>query len=617
MIKLLNLNIQLFASSTKSVSLTSSSGNRATLTASLTEKPITETNTSNNTSFVDCSASIKMVTGSFSKISSPYLYLYWHDNKTNEDIEVAKKNVTAISKGSTVTISDTIEVEHNDDGSLKGYVKAKWVYELNNQYTPKSGEVKTEEVELTTIPRASKITATTANVEEATTININKAVENFTTTLKYKFDDLEEIIVEKTPLGSYGWIIPSTFYEKMKDKLSEECTIIAITYNGEENLGQQETTFNVTINQEKNKPNIEINNIIDVNPKTIELTGNSEKLIKFLSNAKISISKSAKNYASLEEVNVNGINLNLDDNEVIIENITNNEFIATAIDSRNLSNQDKKSKEEALFVDYVPLTLSALFKRKTPTDGKVILTYNGNYFDGNFGAVQNELKMFYSYKIKDSADDFSEWIEINPQIIENENRFAGEIELNETFDYENVYSFKLSINDKISNVDKSSTYNQDVGRGKPGHWWNKKAFYINKDLYVNDKKIVSYEIPVGSPFFTTIDKNPNEILGYGIWERTSEGTFIVGYKENDKDFGEVLKTGGLKEHLHENGVYAYNNILSISNKNAVMRNPEDAYTVNGATGFTQVGKVEALGYSTGYSSNIPPYLVMYIWLRVE
>ena len=91
--KRLKLNIQLFgASASASASLTSSGGNKATLSVSFTEN---STNITANTSNISCSASITMNTGSFSGISSPMLYLYWHDNHNNTDSLIASKNVTS------------------------------------------------------------------------------------------------------------------------------------------------------------------------------------------------------------------------------------------------------------------------------------------------------------------------------------------------------------------------------------------------------------------------------------------------------------------------------------------------------------------------------------------
>lgn len=60
--------------------------------------------------------------------------------------------------------------------------------------------------------------------------------------------------------------------------------------------------------------------------------------------------------------------------------------------------------------------------------------------------------------------------------------------------------------------------------------------------------------PVGSLFFSTVNTNPNSILGFGTWERWGNGKTIVSVDENDDNFNTVEKTGGAKSidltHAH-------------------------------------------------------------------
>lgn len=57
--------------------------------------------------------------------------------------------------------------------------------------------------------------------------------------------------------------------------------------------------------------------------------------------------------------------------------------------------------------------------------------------------------------------------------------------------------------------------------------------------------------PVGSIYRTQTNKNPNEILGFGTWERI-KGRVLIGLDEDDPDFDEIGKTGGNKisQQLH-------------------------------------------------------------------
>lgn len=56
--------------------------------------------------------------------------------------------------------------------------------------------------------------------------------------------------------------------------------------------------------------------------------------------------------------------------------------------------------------------------------------------------------------------------------------------------------------------------------------------------------------PVGTLWFSEVNASPADTLGVGTWSRIS-GRFIVGLNEADTDFDTPGKTGGSKDHTHE------------------------------------------------------------------
>lgn len=121
--------------------------------------------------------------------------------------------------------------------------------------------------------------------------------------------------------------------------------------------------------------------------------------------------------------------------------------------------------------------------------------------------------------------------------------------------------------------------------------------------------------PVGSIYISINSTNPGNIFG-GTWERI-KGKMLVGVDEDDTDLNESGKIGGAKEHRHLEGIFAYNGKLGVSNTNiAAQSSKREIYTVNGTTGFTNVpGSQLCDVYSTEYSSNMPPYYTVYIFVR--
>lgn len=279
----IKLNIKRFAiSASNSITLKSSAGNKATLRVNFTEN---STSTANNTSSITVTGGIKMNTGSYSGVSSPYLYVYWHSNVNDTDYQLASKNVTALSS-TEVTVSGTKnDVGHNADGTASGYAWAKWVYTGSSTYVPKSGQVATSSTALTKIPRASSISASTANIGASSTITISRAVNTFTHTLTYSFANgtVTGTIATKTNLTSVPFTLPTSLYAKIPSATSITGTITCTTYSGDTIIGT--STCNVTANVPSDAtPTVAVPTITDtdnVSKNTIGLYVQGKSILNF------------------------------------------------------------------------------------------------------------------------------------------------------------------------------------------------------------------------------------------------------------------------------------------------------------------------------------------------
>ena len=82
--------------------------------------------------------------------------------------------------------SGTLTIPHNSDGSKSFTISevSGWIYGNGNYY----GEAKS--FTLPTIPRASSVSCSTANIGSSATITINRASTSFTHTLTYSFGSL-------------------------------------------------------------------------------------------------------------------------------------------------------------------------------------------------------------------------------------------------------------------------------------------------------------------------------------------------------------------------------------------------------------------------------------------
>ena len=120
--------------------------------------------------------------------------------------------------------------------------------------------------------------------------------------------------------------------------------------------------------------------------------------------------------------------------------------------------------------------------------------------------------------------------------------------------------------------------------------------------------------PIGSTYITQENTNPNEILGFGTWERL-KGKVCLGLDEDDEDLNEVGKTGGEKTHTltiaempkHSHQIYGQNKTFGAGNY------PAETVGNQYYNQFTEWATEN--GQSLPHN-NLQPYEVVgYMWIR--
>jgi hypothetical protein len=475
--KKLKLNIQLFgASASASASLTSSAGNKATLSTSFTEN---STNIGSNISNISCYASITMNTGAFSGISSPMLYLYWHDNHGNSDVLVASQNVTSLSRNQTVSISGNFNVAHNNDGTLYGYCFASWSYGASSSYVPRSGSAYTANTRLTDIPRATNAPSISGYVGQGTAINLSRYSSSFTHTLRYSFGNLSGTIANGVATN-YTWTMPTSFYAQIGNAKSRTGTLYVDTYNGGTLIGTKSATFTANVNESLAKLRVTISSVVDTDNSIISLTGSSSKLVANASDAKVTFTISSPSNATVSSLRVNNAGITASLRQYTISNITTKTITVSATDSRGYVTNATYTIPNAKWIAYVPVSVKGTVARTDGVSGNVHLNFNGNYWTGNFGSANNSLTVQYRYQKE--GEDWSSWLpsggasyttsgttyqQENPITISN-------ININ------NSYNFQIRAIDRINT--SGAVYNLVIDRAKPVAWWNNTYFTVNNIL---------------------------------------------------------------------------------------------------------------------------------------
>lgn len=325
-------------------------------------------------------------------------------------------------------------------------------------------------------------------------------------TLVYNVGNITGTSKSVTPTASEIYkLIPNTISIKLR-------YIITTTANNKSYTNYKECTFSVT----NSNPTFSNFTYADTNSKTLALTGNNQIVIKGYSNVKgiVSVSNKAvaKNSATMSKYRLvigesqKEANYSSDaEVGITIANANNNVFNMYAIDSRGYSTLKTISPSTYKTYSDINVKSAVAERQENGISSNVILSFNGDIWNNNFGNVNNEItSCVYRYKKTTS----NTWITgktdimpvVNGQSYSKSVSIKGDLEA-EGFDIRSSYNLQIIIKDKLSNY----TYETLIGTGTPGiaitadgiaffNMYDESlggAVQITGDLYVNGKKINS------------------------------------------------------------------------------------------------------------------------------
>lgn len=363
--------------------------------------------------------------------------------------------------------SRTFDVSHDGDGSKTAHISASI---SSSDFTPSYASADGYET-LTTIPRASDIAVSNTDLGQNVPIVIGKKADSFTSTLTYTIGSLSGIIVDKTSLSNYPWVMTSTLINQIKNaypnsgsytKGGIEAKVTCKTYNGTTLIGSKEASFKLYI---VDKPTISGATRAELNTNISALTTN---VLRHASQNKFTITATAPTGASISSYRVrngtqdsgvsasNVITLN-DVQDYYEEGDTlKTKFIITCVDSRG--NESDSYPVVCDFINYIPVSINktdVTLKRSTGTSNDCKLYATGNFYNGKFGSINNVITFKYRYKLKTSST-WGNWTTISVTYTDNVFKINNQT-ISGTFDYKENYDFELMATDKIGDTDDYST----------------------------------------------------------------------------------------------------------------------------------------------------------------
>ena len=426
--------------------------------------------------------------------------------------------------------SAAMKIAHNPDGSKSFTVSgfSGWIYNSGNTYAS------SQTFTLPTIPRASSVSCSTADIGSNATISISRASSSFTHTLTYSFGSLTGTIATKTSSTSVSWTIPTTFYAQIPNDKSGTGTITCYTYNGSTLIGSKPTSFTATVNESASKPTLNPT-AVDSNSATTALTGDSSKFIKYYSNASVSTGASARNSATLKSQKITCGAKSISSASGTINAVESGTFTFSATDSRGYPTTQTVNKT---LIDYIKLTCSLNAGAPT-TDGVATLKISGNYWDGTFGALANTLTVQYRYKTQGGS--YGSWTTVSATKSNNTYNATATIS---GLDYRTTYVFQARAVDKLATVNTD----EQARRTTPIFDWSKDDFNVNGDFTVNGATTITGETTVGGALNTQSLKINNTEIDYivsqgtsGIWTYRKWNSGLAEYWGKEQNF--TLETG--------------------------------------------------------------------------
>lgn len=482
----------------------------------------------------------------------------WSISIGGQSIAINNFNFYVYPYNVTQTIaSGQITVTHTSDGSLNmPYNVSVPNVKASNQYGPPAMGISGTWA-LTTIPRTSSVSCTSANIGTAPTITISSASSSFTHRLTYAFGSQNGQIVERTSSTVYtSWVLPTSFYSEIPNDASGLGTIYCYTYSGSTLIGESTCQFTATVNQGISRPTITAT-ITDQNAVTRALTGDSSILVRYYSKASVAMSATALNSATLVSQSISNGSNTYQSSAATIENIENGIFSLSATDSRGFTTTVGRDLVAAnKFVPYVRLTCN-IENTKPDANGNITVRCDGSYFNGSFGAVENTLTAKFRYKAQDGT--YGDWIEMTA--VKSGNFYTAYTSYTiPDFNYQSAYTFECQATDKLATV---STTPSTV-KSLPVFHWSNDSFVFEVPVTFNAGTensgavgTVSTDQTIDGDLNVTGDLRLKGSGNYGNTLRFGDGNYC--YITEPTDDVMTLKANSI--NLEANNVKVYGNLL--------------------------------------------------------
>ena len=539
---------------------------------------------------------------------------------------------TTLNKGETTIQEVSRTITHNSDGSSPTKsVKTEWSATFGGSGTSTASISMPKINRIATVTNASDFTD-----EENPTLSFSNPA-GFIVYPYLNFYDKDNNLVHQLIRNSesitspYTWNITdeerTALYKATNKQQTYKVNVGVDTYNGATKLGNNSKSQTMTyVNAEPSQSTV----FTEIKQKVIDVLGTdtAETLIQNASKVALVSTPEVKKEATVSKILFEHNNLSTEDKESpygIMLDVVNSKFKVTIVDSRGYSIPTEYTKS---IIQYTPINIDSFsFKRENSTSSNIKLNAQIRYKQATFGTNEN----VPTIKWKLGADGTLNTLTTSDYTIDTENDkiTISNLILENVLPYTSEGRFYLYVNDLLT----EDTENEPVTRGTPTCDMGEHDFQVNGELYVADtnrenrKEIRDLIYPIGSIYMSINDTNPSLLFG-GTWEQLKD-RFLLGsgdtYSNGDTGGSEkvTLTVNQMPKHAHEPSNGSNYGFLTYKQGGTTTRSrfasgTSGAYTHQATTqSDLEFSGATASSGNTESHENMPPYLVVYMWKRVE
>lgn len=452
------------------------------------------TNTTNNTSSISWGF----------KLSPKYTGYDWRNwgntvtYSVNINGTVYTGSIPEYDGKSTVTLvsKDNVLIMHDQNGNKN--INCSFSVNCASSTYYLSGDVSVSgSMELTYIPRAATIIQAPdfTDVDNPTIYFNNMAgdvVERLEACIKNE-DGTTEIVayedITDISSGRYTYVLT----EAKKNALLDAATantikvrfMVRTTINGVAYIDSVVKNFTVTDAIPTLQPTVK-----DVQYATLYLTDNEKVMIPNFSIIEYAFNATVKKRATITSYNVVCGSKSGSAATGEISKPDNNLFIFTITDSRGNTVTDTIEMD---YIPYVNLTITqkASIELVDETEAKINIKLTGNYYNGSFGAVENDIG--FKYRYKEDNGEFTDWITIEDDPTISNNTYTLNTSIN-GLDYLKTYTVQCRVWD-MPDIRLSDEYTLNL---TPVFYWGKNEFAFNVPVTIQGSTINDLVMETGT-----------------------------------------------------------------------------------------------------------------------